>query len=98
MILSSDLFGKTINNRKPSENVLGQAGVSEFMVHDLRRPCRTLMSSLGVREEVAELCLNHSASNIVRTYNRYEYKNERREAHTKLARLILPMASFAVTE
>jgi len=56
------------------------------------------MASLGVREEVAEKCLNHNASNIVRIYNRYEYKQERKEAHEKVARLILPMADFIVSE
>jgi len=94
----ADLFGKVINKRKPSENVLGQAGVTEFVVHDLRRTCRTIMASLGVREEVAEKCLNHNSSNIVRIYNRYEYKQERKEAHEKLARLILPLAAFTVSD
>lgn len=94
----SDLFGKVISKRKPSENVLGKAGVSHFVVHDLRRTCRTLMASLGIREEVGEKCLNHNASNIVKIYNRYEYKQERKEAHEKLAKLILPMAGFVVSE
>jgi len=44
----ADLFGKVINKRQPSENVLGQAGVIDFVVHDLRRTCRTLMASLGI--------------------------------------------------
>jgi len=90
----ADLFGKVISKRQPSQNVLGQAGVTDFVIHDLRRTCRTLMASLGVREEVAEKCLNHNASNIVRIYNRYEYKQERKEAHEKVARLILPMTGF----
>lgn len=94
----ADLFGKVISKRKPSENVLGQVGVTEFVVHDLRRTCRTLMASLKVRQEVAEKALNHNASNIVKIYNRYEYKQERKEAHEKVARLILPMAGFAITK
>lgn len=94
----ADLFGKVISKRKPSENVLGQAGGMEFVVHDLRRTCRTLMTSLKVRQEVAEKALNHNASNIVKIYNRYEYKQERKEAHEKVARLILPMADFAITK
>jgi hypothetical protein len=56
------------------------------------------MASLGIREEVAEKCLNHNASNIVRIYNRYEYKQERKEAHEKVAKLILPMTNFTVKE
>ncbi len=87
----ADLFGKVISKRKPSPNVLGNAGVADFVVHDLRRTCRTLMADIGIREEVAEKCLNHSFSNIVKTYNRYEYKKERKEAHEMLCRLILPL-------
>jgi hypothetical protein len=59
------------------------------VVHDLRRTCPTLMASLGIREEVAEKCVNHNASSIVRIYNRYEYKQERKEAHEKVAKLII---------
>ena len=94
----ADLFGKVISKKKPSKNVLGQAGVTDFVVHDLRRTCRTLMASLGIREEVAEKCLNHNASNIVKIYNRYEYKQERKKAHEKVAKLILPMAKFEMSD
>ncbi|MAB92905.1 MAG: hypothetical protein CL593_06085 [Alteromonas sp.] len=87
----ADLFGKVISKRKPSPNVLGIAGVTDFVVHDLRRTCRTLMAQIGIREEVAEKCLNHSFGNLVKTYNRYEYKEERKEAHEALANLILPL-------
>ena len=87
----ADLFGKVISKRKPSPNVLGIAGVTDFVVNDLRRTCRTLMAQIGIREEVAEKCLNHSFGNLVKTYNRYEYKEERKEAHEALANLILPL-------
>jgi integrase len=88
----ADLFGKVINDKVPSENVLGKSGVPEFSPHDLRRTFRTLLAELGISNEVAEKCLNHADSRIVRTYNRYEYKNERRIAHEKVADLILPLA------
>lgn len=68
------------------------------MVHNLHRTCLTLMVSLGIPEEVAENCVNHNASNIVRIYNRYEYKQERKEAHEKVAKLMLPMTNFTVKE
>ncbi len=70
----ADLFGKVVSKRKPSENVLGKAGLPEFSVHDLRRSFRSLLASQGVSSEVAERCLNHADSRIVRTYNRYEYR------------------------
>jgi len=88
----ADLFGKVVSKRKPSENVLGKAGLPEFSIHDLRRSFRTLLATHGVRNEVAERCLNHADSRIVRTYNRYEYRKERREAHELMASIILPLA------
>ena len=91
----ADLFGKVISKRKPGINVLGNAGITEFVVHDLRRTCRTLMADIGIREEVAEKCLNHSFSSIVKIYNKYEYQKERKEAHEKLCRLILPLADYS---
>lgn len=88
----ADLFGKVINTREPSENVLGLAGVPEFSPHDLRRSFRTLLAAHGVPREIAERCLNHADSRLVRTYNRYEYAKERQEAHELMARIILPLA------
>jgi len=88
----ADLFGKVVSKRKPSENVLGKAGLPEFSIHDLRRSFRTLLATHGVRNEVAERCLNHADTRIVRTYNRYEYQKERKEAHELMASIILPLA------
>jgi hypothetical protein len=40
-----------------------------------------MMTMLGVLPEVAERCLNHTEENkIKRTYQRYTYANEMREA------------------
>ena len=93
----ADLFGKVISKRNASPNVLGNAGVTSFVVHDLRRTCRTLMAQEGVAEEVAEKCLNHSYNNLVKTYNRYQYKSERKSAHTAIARIIIPLAAYDFT-
>lgn len=90
----ADLFGKKTGSNKASPNLLGAAGVTEFVVHDLRRTSRTLLAELGVPEEVAESCLNHSKSQIVRIYNQYAYIEERKKAHEKLADVILPLARF----
>jgi integrase len=86
------------NKQKTARQKYSWSSRSEFVVHNLRRTCLTLMVSLGIREEVAEKCVNHHASNIVRIYNKYEYKQERKEAHEKVAKLILPMTNFTVKE
>lgn len=94
----ASLFGKKIGKGKTGDNVLGKVGVTEFVVHDLRRTFRTLLASLGVREEVAEKCLNHCFKKIINVYNRYEYKEERKQAHEKVAKLVLPIAGYPVTQ
>ncbi|MCW8093385.1 tyrosine-type recombinase/integrase [Alteromonas sp. ASW11-130] len=91
----ADLFGKKTSSSKASPNLLGAAGVTEFVVHDLRRTFRTLLAQLSVSEEVAESCLNHSKSKIVRIYNQYAYIEERKKAHEKVADVILPLAGYA---
>tara|TARA_R110001599_G_scaffold9972_5_gene49284 strand:- start:7961 stop:9502 length:1542 start_codon:yes stop_codon:yes gene_type:complete len=49
--------------------------------HDLRRTSATLMVELGVMPEVVERCLNHAEDNKVkRTYQRYSYKPQMKQA------------------
>jgi integrase len=59
--------------------------------HDWRRTGRTHLSSLGVRDEVAEAVLNHAKENLKQTYNLHEFWSERKEAlglwHEKLQAL-----------
>jgi integrase len=45
------------------------SGVS-FTLHDLRRTCRTLMSRLGVAEDIAELAIGHQRADLVSRYNK----------------------------
>jgi hypothetical protein len=52
---------------------------------DLRRTARTLMSRLEIPGEVAEHCLAHKPPRIERTYNRYGYMPQKRDAFEKLA-------------
>ncbi len=90
----ADLFGKVISTKSASKNVLGDAGIENFVIHDLRRTFRTLLAELGIPNEIAEKYLHHADSRIIKTYNRYEYKKERRVAHEKIAQLILPLAGY----
>ncbi|MFP4902925.1 tyrosine-type recombinase/integrase [Paraburkholderia sp. BR14261] len=49
--------------------------------HDLRRTAATLMQKCGVLPVVIDACLNHREQNRVkRTYQRYDYADEQREA------------------
>lgn len=64
-------------------------GVEHFTLHDLRRTARTHLSALGIRPEIAELCLNHKPSGIRATYDKHSFFEERREALTQWANLLL---------
>jgi integrase len=61
------------------------SGVTGWRFHDLRRSCRTGLSRLGVRPDIAELCLNHvtARGDLVRVYDRHDYGFEIIEALTK---------------
>lgn len=67
------------------------SGLPDIRPYDWRRTGRTHLSSLGIRDEVAEAVLNHAKEDLKQTYNLYEFWAERKEAlrvwHEKLARL-----------
>lgn len=66
------------------------AGVQldRWTLHDLRRTARTLMSQAGVPAEHAEAALGHLKGGVEGTYDRYEYRDEKKAAFCKLADLI----------
>ena len=53
--------------------------VTNWTPHNLRRTSRTMLSALGCSNEIGEAILGHLPANIVATYNKYQYDNERRE-------------------
>lgn len=73
------------------ENGEESAGVDlpRWTLHDLRRTARTLMSTIDtVRPEHAEACLGHVKTGVEATYDRYQYRAEKKAAFAKLADLI----------
>ena len=61
---------------------LRQASGVDFRLHDLPRTARTLMSRLGVAEDLAELAIGHVRDDLVRRYNKDEAWEGRRDAFT----------------
>jgi integrase len=59
-----------------------------WVLHDLRRTARSLMSRAGVRSEIAERVLGHVQQGIIAVYDRHGYDDEKAEALKKLADLI----------
>jgi integrase len=64
------------------------SGVTGWVVHDIRRSARTLMSRAGVDAEVAERTLGHVQGGVAAVYDRHRYESEKAAALAKLAALI----------
>jgi integrase len=56
-------------------NAHGKA-LAPWCLHDARRTFRSGLSRLGVRPDVAELCINHVKGGVEATYDRYRYQPE----------------------
>jgi integrase len=65
---------------KFNRTLAGLGEIDPFVIHDLRRTCRTGLSSLGVLPMVAELVIGHVQQGIAAVYDRYRYVDEKRAA------------------
>lgn len=59
-----------------------------WVIHDLRRSARSLMSRAGVRSEIAERVMGHVIAGVEGVYDRHSYRDEKADALARLARLI----------
>jgi integrase len=85
----TNLFGKKTGKLNSSTgDVLGKAGIEYFVIHDIRRSMRTIMSKNKVRSEVAEKAINHVKIGVEGIYNRDAFFEERVEAHGVIAALV----------
>jgi integrase len=64
---------------------LRRASGVDFRLHDLRRTCRTLMSRLGVPEDLAELAIGHVRAGLIARYNKDEAWAGRNDAFAKVS-------------
>jgi integrase len=61
------------------------SGVRDWVIHDLRRTARSLLSRAGVPSDHAERCLGHVIGGVRGVYDRHEYLEEKRRAFEALA-------------
>jgi integrase len=90
----SKLFGVSSSKTKltnSSENIMTKNGIEHFVIHDLRRTFRTLLSSIGIQPHIAEKCLNHKLKGVLATYDKYDFFEERRSAMNALADKLYPL-------
>jgi integrase len=63
-------------------------GMPPWVIHDLRRTARSLLSRAGVQRDHAERVLGHAIPGIEGVYDRHSYRDEKADALTKLAALV----------
>ena len=64
-----------------------------WVIHDLRRTARSLMSRAGVRPDIAERALGHVIKGVEGIYDRHSYQEEKAHALRALAGLISSILS-----
>jgi integrase len=74
-----------ITERRKKE---GRPSMPSWVVHDLRRTARSLMSRAGISADVAERVLGHKIAGVRGVYDRHAYVDEKRDALERLARLV----------
>jgi integrase len=62
--------------------------MAPWVLHDLRRTARSLMSRVGVSSDIAEMVLGHKLAGVRGVYDRHSYAAEKRDALEKLAGLV----------
>jgi integrase len=70
----------------------------EVTLHDLRRTCRTLMSRLGVAEDIAELAIGHQRADLVARYNKDAAWQSRVAAFQKVSAHISALLAAAADD
>lgn len=88
---------KIWTNRSKKTDALILGG-GDWVPHDLRRTGATFMQSLGITPGVIERVLNHiEPSKLIRTYQRYDYAGEKRDAWSRLGNHLAALAPRPAT-
>jgi integrase len=66
----------------------GRPPMAPWVLHDLRRTARSLMSRAGVSPDIGERVLGHVIPGVRGVYDRHEYAAEKRDALERLAGVI----------
>jgi integrase len=70
---------RKVDKRKP---------MAPWVIHDLRRTARSLMSRAGVTADIGERVLGHVLGGVRGIYDRHEFIDEKRDALERLATLV----------
>ena len=77
-------FKRAFDKATPAElrKLDSKAKLPGWVIHDLRRTARSLMSRAGVLPKHAEMALGHAVAGVEGVYDRHRYLDEKR-AHSK---------------
>jgi len=73
---------------RPKARLDKASGVHDWVLHDLRRTARSLLSRAGVRPDISERVLGHVQKGVEGVYDKHSYLNEKADALNRLAALI----------
>jgi integrase len=85
IVFPSSLTGTRISGWSKLVKQLVKISGVDLTMHDTRRTCRTLMSRLGVAEDIAELAIGHQRADLVARYNKDEAWEKRVDAFEKIS-------------
>jgi integrase len=88
LVGSDNVFVPSMNIHRPKARLDEAAGVAGWVVHDLRRTSRSLLSRAQVRQDIAERVLGHAQAGVVGIYDRHSYDSEKADALLRLSALI----------
>ncbi|WP_441279874.1 tyrosine-type recombinase/integrase [Bradyrhizobium sp. 63_E2_N1_3] len=54
--------------------------LQSYRIHDFRVTCETRLATLGFSQDVRDAVLGHAKQGLQRTYNKYDYHDEKKEA------------------
>jgi integrase len=79
---------RALDKRLKAELERNGLALEPWVIHDLRRTARSLMSRAKVPRDHAERVLGHTMSGVEGVYDRHSYQTEKGEALAKLANLV----------
>jgi integrase len=85
LLFPSTVTGGRIQGWTKLVSKLRRASGVDFRLHDLRRTARTLMSRLGVAEDLAELAIGHVRADLIARYNKDEAWSGRSDAFERVS-------------
>ena len=81
--------GGPLNSFSKAKRAFDKAcGVDGWVLHDLRRCARSLLSRAGVRPDISERVLGHTIKGVEGVYDRHQYDAEKADALRRLESLI----------